>query len=42
MARALMWCEAGVTPMYQLTTRLFWDKKVRIALLALATFIAMC
>jgi hypothetical protein len=28
--------------MHHLTTRLFWDKKVKIALLALATFIAMC
>ena len=28
--------------MQQLSTRLFWDKKVKIALLALATFIAMC
>lgn len=28
--------------MHQMTTRLFWDKKVKIALLALATFIAMC
>ena len=25
-----------------LGTTLFWDKKVKIALLALATFIAMC
>jgi hypothetical protein len=25
-----------------LTTRFFWDKKVKIAVLALATFIAMC
>lgn len=28
--------------MHHLTTRRFWDKKVKIALLALATFIAMC
>jgi hypothetical protein len=28
--------------MHHLTNRLFWHKKIRIALLALATFIAMC
>jgi hypothetical protein len=28
--------------MQYLNSRLFWDKKVKIALLALATFIAMC
>jgi hypothetical protein len=33
---------AGVQRMQQLSNRLFWDKKVKIALLALATFIAMC
>jgi hypothetical protein len=33
---------AGAHLMHHLNTRLFWDKKVRIALLALATFIAMC
>jgi hypothetical protein len=25
-----------------LTTRIFWDKKLRIAILTLATFIALC
>ena len=25
-----------------LTSRLFWDKKIKIAILALATFIALC
>lgn len=28
--------------MRYLNNRLFWDKKVKIALLTLATFIAMC
>jgi hypothetical protein len=32
----------GTLLMQYLYSQLFWDKKVRIALLALATFIAMC
>ena len=32
----------GVPSMAYLASRLFWDKKVKIALLALATFVAMC
>jgi len=28
--------------MAYLSSRLFWDKKMKIALLALATFVAMC
>lgn len=31
-----------VAHMQHFTTTLFWHKKVKIALLALATFIAMC
>jgi hypothetical protein len=30
------------SPMNYLNNPLFWDKKLKIALLALATFIAMC
>jgi hypothetical protein len=32
----------GDSSMHHLQNKLFWDKKVKIALLALATFIAMC
>ena len=38
LARVLL----NLSSMQYLNSRLFWDKKVRIALLALATFIAMC
>lgn len=31
-----------VTALIHLNQRLFWDKKMKIALLALATFFAMC
>ena len=34
--------EAQEQAMAYLSSRLFWDKKVKIAILALATFIAMC
>jgi hypothetical protein len=32
----------GDSSMAVLTSHLFWDKKIRIAILALATFIALC
>jgi len=32
----------SIPAMRILSSRLFWDKKVKIAILALATFIAMC
>lgn len=32
----------STSPMQLLNHRLLWDKKFRIALLTLATFIAMC
>jgi hypothetical protein len=38
----LIWSCRGSRTMLHLTTTLFWEKKVKIALLALATFIAMC
>jgi hypothetical protein len=33
---------AGVVNMSILANPLYWDKKIRIAILTLATFIAMC
>jgi hypothetical protein len=42
MALKLIWLITGATPMTYLYSRLFWDKKVKIAVLALATFVAMC
>ncbi len=34
--------EEVITMLAHLTNRRFWDKKIRIGILALATFIAMC
>jgi hypothetical protein len=32
----------GAASMAILMSRLFWDKKIRIAILTLATFVALC
>jgi hypothetical protein len=32
----------AMTHMQSITHRIYWNKKVKIAILALATFIAMC
>ncbi|MGA2584900.1 MAG: hypothetical protein ABSG31_16630 [Tepidisphaeraceae bacterium] len=42
MARRLFSPFHRKTMMLSLTNPLFWDKKIKIAILALATFIAMC
>jgi hypothetical protein len=42
LARPLFLFDQGDTPMAVLTSRLFWDKKVRIAILTFATFMALC
>ncbi|HSZ55506.1 MAG TPA: hypothetical protein VK797_07600 [Tepidisphaeraceae bacterium] len=42
LAYPLISSSSRVAHMQHFTTTLFWHKKVKIALLALATFIAMC
>jgi hypothetical protein len=42
LARRLLSRYAGVHLMRFFNTRTFWDKKMKIAILTLATFIAMC
>jgi hypothetical protein len=42
LAQALFLSGQGDSPMVTLTTRLFWDKKIRIAILTFATFMALC
>jgi hypothetical protein len=42
LARPLFLLGQGDSAMAVLTSRLFWDKKVRIAILTFATFMALC
>ena len=42
MARQLLWHRHKEFAMTLINTGIFWDKKLRIAVLTLATFAALC
>lgn len=42
LAWALFILHQGDATMAMLTSHLFWDKKIRIAILTFATFMALC